>query len=171
MSLTPEQQRVAEQAMALIPACLKSFWKSFPCLRSVAACCDLEGAAHLAITRAAKTYDPGRGVGISAYFSVAIRNLMLQEVQREIRSQAHSIRRIPLEEVYRRQPPKREQADEALPALLELTEEERDWIEQYVFEGASFRSFGRQSGRDPRTAKKILMGHLDKLRSAVEDQP
>jgi RNA polymerase sigma factor (sigma-70 family) len=171
MSLTPEQQKVAEQAMALVPACIKAFWRSFPCLRGVAQCCDLESAAYLGITRAARTYDPGRGVGLSAYFSIAIRNMMLQEVQREIRSQAHSIKRIPLEEIHRRQPPKREQAAEALPALLQLTEEERDWIERYVFEGASFRSFGRQSGRDPRTAKKILLGHLDKLRIAVEDQP
>lgn len=169
--LTPEQQKVAEEAMKLVPVCVRTFLKAMPCIRQVAECCDLEGAAYYACCRAAKTYDPNRGVGVSAYFSVAIKNMMLQEVQKEIRSQAHSIKRIPLEEIYRRQPPKREQGEQALPALLELTEEERDWIEQYVFEGASFRSFGRQSGRDPRTAKKILKSRLDKLRNAVEQRP
>lgn len=169
--LTPEQQKVAEEAMKLVPVCVRTFLKAMPCIRQVAECCDLEGAAYYACCRAAKTYDPNRGVGLSAYFSVAIKNMMLQEVQKEIRSQAHSIKRIPLEEIYRRQPPKREQGEQALPALLELTEEERDWIEQYVFEGASFRSFGRQSGRDPRTAKKILKSRLDKLRNAVEQRP
>jgi len=169
--LNEDQQRIAEQAVELVPKVRAAFLRSFPCLRSVAQCCDLEGAGYLGVTRAARTYDPTRGVGISAYFSVAIRNAMLQEVQREIRSNAHSIKRIPLEEVYRREPPKREQSPDALAALLSLTEEERDWIEKYVFEGASYRAFGRESGRDPRTAKKMLKAHLDKLREAVEDQP
>jgi len=169
--LTPEQQKVAEEAIKLVPVCIRTFLKAMPCIRQVAECCDLEGAAYFACCKAAKTYDPNRGVGLSAYFSVAIRNMMLQEVQKEIRSQAHSIKRIPLEEIHRRQPPKREQGEQALPALLELTEEERDWIEQYVFEGTSFRSFGRQSGKDPRTAKKMLKSRLDKLRTAVEQRP
>jgi len=169
--LTPEQQQTAQEAMKLVPVCIRTFLKAMPCIRQVAECCDLESAAYVAVCKAARTYDPARGVGLSAYFSVAIKNGMLREVQKEIRTQAHSIKRIPLEEIHRRQPPKREQGESVLPALLQLTEEERDWIERYVFEGASFRAFGRQTGRDPRTAKKILKSHLDKLRAAVEEQP
>jgi RNA polymerase sigma factor (sigma-70 family) len=169
--LSSEQQEVAEQAMKLVPVCIRTFLNSMPCVRQVAECCDLESAAYVACCKAAKTYDPTRGIGLSAYFSVAIKNAMLREVQKEIKTQAHSIKRIPLEEIHRRQPPKREQGESALPALLQLTEEERSWIEKYVFEGASFKAFGRESGRDPRTAKKILMGHLDKLREAYEEQP
>ena len=171
MMLTPDQQGIAEEAMKLVPVCIRTFLNAMPCIRQVAECCDLESAAYFACCKAAKTYDPTRGVGVSAYFSVAIKNAMLREVQKEIKTQAHSIKRIPLEEIHRRQPPKREQGESALPALLQLTEEERDWIEQYVFEGASFRAFGRQSGRDPRTAKKILKSHLDKLKTAFEEQP
>jgi DNA-directed RNA polymerase specialized sigma subunit len=169
--LTPEQQAIAEQAMKLVPVCVRTFLKNMPCIRQVAECCDLESAAYFACCRAARTYDPTRGVGLSAYFSVAIKNGMLQEVQKELKSQSHSIKRIPLDEIHRRQPPKREQGEQALPALLELAEDEREWIEQNVFEGASFRAFGRQTGRDPRTAKKILKSHLDKLKTAVERRP
>jgi len=168
--LTKEQQKVAEQALPLVKVCIASFSRAYPCLRKVAACCDLEGAAYLAVRRAAKTYNPDKA-GISAYFSIAIRNAMLQEVQREMRTQAHSIRRIPLEQVNAREPPKEGQPAVALAALLELTEEERDWIERWVFDGTSFRAFGRESGRDPRTAKKILKARLMKLKDRIEDQP
>ena len=169
--LTPEQQALAEEASKLVPVCLAIFLKRLPCLRPIAKTCDLESAAYVACCKAARTYDKSRGVGISAYFSVAIRNAMLREVQKEIKSQAHSIKRIALEEIYDRQPPRREHADVAMPAMLTLTDEERNWIESYVFEGMSFRAFGREAGCDPRTAKKIILSRLDKLRDAAEDQP
>lgn len=169
--LTPEQQALAEEASKLVPVCLAIFLRKLPCLRPIAKTCDLESAAYVACCKAARTYDPGRGVGISAYFSVAIRNAMLREVQKEIKSRAHSIQRIPLSEIYDRQPPKREQADVAMPAMLTLTQEERDWIESFVFDGMSFRAFGREEGCDPRTAKKRIKSHLDRLRDAVEEQP
>lgn len=170
MRLTPEQQALAEEAAKLVPICLKVFLRAMPCLRQVAVSCDLESAAYVACCKAARTYDPNRGVGVSAYFSVAIRNAMLREVQREIKTQSHSIKRISLDEAGRRQPPKREVSEAAMPAMLQLTEEERDWIESFVFDGTSFRAFGRQSGCDPRTAKKLLMSRLDKLRDLVDDE-
>jgi RNA polymerase sigma factor (sigma-70 family) len=169
--LTPEQQELAEKASKLVPVCISVFLKQLPCLRAVAQCCDLESAAYVACCKAAKTYDPTRGVGISAYFSVAIRNAMLREVQKEIKSQAHSIKRIPLDEVYNRAPPKKVKADAALPAMLNLTDQEREWIESWVFEGTSFRAFGRSAGCDPRTAKKRLKSHLDRLKGFLDEQP
>lgn len=169
--LTPEQQALAEEAAKLVPVCIKAFLRNLPCLRAVAQLCDLESAAYVACCKAAKTYDRTRGVGISAYFSVAIRNAMLREVQKEIKSQSHSIKRIPLDEVYNRAPPKRPKADSALPAMLQLTDEERDWIESFVFDGTSFRAFGRKAGCDPRTAKKRLKSHLDRLRQEFDEQP
>lgn len=171
MSLTPEQQALAEEAAKLVPVCIKVFLRQLPCLRAIAQVSDLESAAYVACCKAARTYDPTRGVGVSAYFSVAIRNAMLREVQREIKSRAHSIQRISIEEAGRRQPPKREALEAALPALLELTEEERDWIESAVFDGTSFRAFGRRASCDPRTAKRLLKSYLAKLKDLVEDQP
>lgn len=171
MSLTPDQQALAAKASELVPVCIRVFLQRMPCIRQVAQSCDLESAAFVACCKAARTYDPARGVGLSAYFSVAIRNAMLREVQREIRSKLHSIQRITLEEADRRRPPKKEVLDSAMPAMLKLTQEERDWIESYVFEGTSFRAFGRKSGKDPRTAKKLLKARLAKLREIVEDEP
>ena len=169
--LTPEQQSLAEEAAKLVPVCISVFLRKLPCLRAVAQLCDLESAAYVACCKAARTYDPTRGVGISAYFSVAIRNAMLREVQKEIRTQAHSIQRISLDEATRRQTPKRTKSDEAMPAMLNLSKEERDWIESWVFDGTSFRAFGRQAGCDPRTAKKTLKSYLDRLRTEMEEQP
>lgn len=171
MELNAEQQALAAEAAKLVPVCLKVFLRQLPCLRAIAQVSDLESAAYVACCKAARTYDPTRGVGISAYFSVAIRNAMLREVQREIKSRAHSIERISLDEAARRQPPKRVAPEAALPAMLQLTEEERDWIESWVFDGASFRSFGRQADCDPRTAKKLLKSRLAKLKDLVDDQP
>jgi hypothetical protein len=176
MRLTPEQQEIAEQASKLVTACIKDFLHRMPCLRVVAGSCDLRGAAYMACCRGARTYDKSKGVGISAYFSVAIKNAMLREVQNELRSNAHSVMRIPLEQVYERDsPPKREVDPAAIPSLLTLTEQERDWIERHVFDGpnngGSFRAFGREAGRDCRTAKKMVQSILDKLRAAVEGHP
>lgn len=175
MSLTPEQQELVEEAAKIVPACVKHFLSSMPCIRQVAKSCDLHSAAYLACCRAAKTYDKSRGVSISAYFSVAAKNGMLREVHKELRSNAHSIMRIPLEQVHERQPPKREVNPLAMPAMLTLTETERDWVERFVFDGVnrggSFRAFGRESGKDCRTAKKMLQSILDKLKSAIEDHP
>ena len=49
--------------------------------------------------------------------------------------------------------------------------QERSWIERHVFESTSFRAFGREAGCDPRTAKRRLQSHLDKLRQAYEEEP
>jgi DNA-directed RNA polymerase specialized sigma24 family protein len=171
MGLTPEQQKLAETAAELVPVCIAVFMRRLPCIRAVAQVCDLESAAYVACCKAARTYDPSRGVGVSAYFSVAIRNAMLREVQKEIKSQAHSIRRIPLSEIYNRAPVKKPKADAAMPAMLQLTDEERAWIESWVFDGTSFRAFGREHDCDPRTAKKTLKSHLDRLKDLLDEQP
>jgi len=175
MSLNQEQQELVEQAARLVPAMVKKFLESMPCLRQVAKGCDLQSAAFLACCRAAKTYDKTRGVSVSAYFSIAAKNGMLREVHKELRTNAHSIMRIPLEQIHERQPPKRTVNPTAMPSMLTLTETERDWVERFVFDGVnrggSFRAFGRESGRDCRTAKKMLYSILDKLKTAIEDHP
>lgn len=171
MRLNKRQQALAEEAAKLVPVCISAFLRAMPCLRAVAQNCDLESAAFLACCKAARTYDTKRGVGVSAYFSVAIRNAMLREVQKELKTRAYSVERISLDEAWRRQPPKREAAEAALPAMLQLTEEERSWIEDFVFDKASFRAFGRRASCDPRTAKKRLKSHLAKLKDLVDDQP
>ena len=166
--LTPAQQDLAAQAAKLIPVCLKAFYFGFPCLRPVAELCDLESSAMLAVCKAARTYDPGKS-GLSAYFSVAIKHACLREVQKEIKSQAHSHYRQPMQSVDLRVAKVVKTSNgEVFKAMNNgLTDTERQWIEEYVFDKTSFRAFGRKYGRDPRTAKRLLMSHLDKLRQLI----
>ena len=81
--LTRKQQALAEEAMELLPVCLKDFRNRYPFLRAIAQVADLESAALLAITKASRTYDPERA-GISAYFSKTIRNACLREIEKEL---------------------------------------------------------------------------------------
>lgn len=168
MRLTAEQQAIAEKAIELIPACMAAFWRNFPCLREIAEVCDLESAAHLACCKAARTYNPSK-CGISAYFSVAIRNAFLKEIQKEVKSQSQSIYRITLEQAEQRSTPEAPDVEAALPALQEMPEDIRSWIESYVFDGSNFSVLGRQHGIHRRTAKKRLKSYLDKLRDNYED--
>ena len=169
MSLTKEQQEIAETAIGLIPVCMSAFAKNFPCLREIASTCDLESAAQLACCKAARTYDPTR-CGISAYFSIAIRNAFLKEIQREVKSQSHSIYRITLQQAEQRSVPDEPEREAALPALQDMPDDMREWIESYVFGGSNFSLLGRQHGIHRRTAKKILKCYLDKLRENYEDK-
>lgn len=168
--LTEDQQRLVEQAVKLVPVCISVFMKTMPCLRDVAKSCDLESAAYLACCKAARTYRPDAGAGISAYFSVAIKNGILREIQNEIKTRSSSIYRISLEAAEQRQAPKFKSEPDAMKSLLQLTPEERQWVESFVFDGTSFRAFGREAGCDPRTAKRRIQSHLDKLRQVVESE-
>lgn len=169
MSLTDDQQRLAEEAIGLIPMCMSAFMKNFPCLRDIAESCDLESAAQLACCKAARTYNPKK-FGVSAYFSVAIKNAFLKEIQKEVRSKSNSVYRITLEQAEQRSAPERKGFDAALPALQEMPEEVRAWIESYVFEGANFSVLGRQHGMHRRTAKRRLMSYLDELKDRYDDK-
>lgn len=169
--LTEEQQKIAEQAFPLIRPVYVAFYRRMPCLREMMKVADLTGAAHLAICAAAKTYDPSRGVGLSAYFSVAIKNAFLREIERELKTQAHSIRRIPLELADAHMPPSNPTPEVAVSALLKLPEEDRKWIESYVFRDGSFRALGREFGVDNRAAKRKIRSKLDRLRDAIDDEP
>lgn len=169
MSLTPEQQDIASQAISLIPDCLRAFNKNFPCLRKIATVCDLESAARLACCNAARTYKPEK-CGISAYFSVAIKNAFLKEIQREMKSRNSSHYRISLQQAEQRSAPELPETEAALPALQDMPEEIREWIEAYVFEGGNFSVLGRKHGVHRRTAKKRIRCYLDRLRDSYEDK-
>jgi len=168
--LTPEQQQLAKDAAKWVPRYVKLFIDSMPCLRSAASMCDLESAAYLACCNAARTYKPSKG-GPSAYFSVAIKNAMLREIQKEISTGSTSVYRISVEESQRRCPPNTKLREVAMTCLKGMDPEEREWIESYVLEGASIRSLGRRFGLDFRNTEKRLFAILEKLRRAVNDAP
>jgi len=171
--MTPEQQALAEEACKMVPMSVRLFWKHFPCLRNVAKSCDLESAAYLACCRAAITYDPAKA-GMAAYFSVAIRHGMQQEVEREVRSRSHSIDRIPLEWVEKRQEAAEQEDIKAFAALAALDDELREWLEKialYPHQGGSARQYGKAKGVCTKTAGKRIAKEFRKLRRIVDDQP
>jgi DNA-directed RNA polymerase specialized sigma subunit len=168
--LTPDQQKLVEEAAQWVPACVKAFIQNMPCLRDAASMCDLESAAYLGCCLAARTYNPTKGK-VSAYFGVAIKNAMLKEIQKEIKAGSTSVYRISLSAAEKRSKARREQPPSAISPFMKLTEEERSLIERHVVGSHSFRSLGRQEGCDPRTAKRRVMASIDKLRQEFDDSP
>jgi hypothetical protein len=171
--MTPEQQALALRACEMVPTCVRLFWQHFPCLRNVAKSCDLESVAYLACCRAAITYDPSKA-GMSAYFSVAIRHGMQQEVEKEVRSRSHSIDRIPLAWLDQRQEPARREDTHAFAALAALDADLKEWLEKialYPNHGGSARQYGKSKGVCTKTAGKMIAKEFRKLRKVIDDQP
>lgn len=163
LMLTKQQQQLAEKAMELVPLCLRDFRNRYPFLREIAAVADLESAALLAVTKASRTYDPSRA-GISAYFSKAIRNACLREIENEIKSRSHSHYRVSFAMLESRQKVENEPlTDPVMRELQNLSDEDRKIIEERAFDNKSIRAFSREWGISTRQAKKQLMIRLDRL--------
>lgn len=169
--LTPEQQQIAESALGLVPMVLARFRKRYRCFSPLWNQVDLEGAAHVAVTRAARTYNPEKA-GLSAYFSRAIINTCLNEIRDELKANLHSPWRISLAAAEHRQPQAdKPLADPMLAAILNLSEEDRRVIEERVFDGKSIRAFARDWGISTRQARKQIMCRLDRLADHWRESP
>lgn len=169
--LTVEQQRLAESALDLVPVVLVRFKQRYNCFSRLWNQVDLEGAAHVAITRAARTYNPEKA-GISAYFSRAIINGCLTAIEKEIKANLHSPWRISLAAAeQRQQQDARPLSDPMLTAIQNLSPEDRRIIEERVFDGKSYRAFAREWGVSSRQARKRIMCRLDKLADHWRDSP
>lgn len=161
--LTPEQQRLAEEALELVPVVLSTFKRRYACFQAMFDRVDLESAAYLAVTRAARTYDPKKA-GVSAYFSRAIVFTCLREIENELKHGAWSPYRITLEAAEHRQPQESKPlADPMLAAIQNLSEADRRIIEERVFDNKSIRAFAREWGISTRQAKRQIMCRLDRL--------
>lgn len=158
--LTPDQQRIAEQAMEIVPACLADFRRRYRCFGEIADRADLESVAYLTICQAARTYDPSKS-GLSAYFSRAIINRCLSEIGREIKSRMHSIYRISLEAAEARQPPEAGPDRDTLIDFSCLPDEVREVVEARVFDQQSYRVFAEKNGVTIRQARRVITSHLD----------
>lgn len=164
--LSPDQQAIAEQALALIPLCINYFLQSYPCLRGAVDRDELEGAARLACVLAAKTFDPTREV--KAYFSRAIMHELLKTTDREVRSRSGSLYRVEMSAIEKRLPFSRLVDDdiqsEILTALAGLTAEDRRWITDHVIEGVSIRQISLSEGLSVRQVRKLMAAKLARLR-------
>ena len=175
--LDDKQQKLVEDSLHIVPKVITAFVKKYACLREVARCCDLESAAYLALCTAARTYDPDRpdAAAPTTYFYRAIHNGLLREVQKEINTQAHSIARIPLEEVHNRSKPEPPKHEVAFEVLQNISDRDRDWIERYILYGArsdgGYATFSRESGIDHRRVRKIILDLVEELSRLVENHP
>ena len=177
LMLNEQQQKLVEDSIHIVPKVISSFVRKYACLRQVAKVCDLESAAYLALCNAARTYDPNRENAASpaTYFYRAIHNGLLREVQKEINTNAHSIARIPLEELQNRQKPSEYSYEVAMNALDALSPRDRDWVERYILYGSrqdgGYAAFSRESGIDQRRIKKIILELLETLSRLAENHP
>ncbi len=163
--LDEEQQKLSEEALKLVPVVLRKFKEKYSCFRSLWNAVDLEGTAHLAITKASRTYDPKKA-GVSAYFSRAIVFSCLTAIEKEVRSQMQSPWRISMEAAQHRQRVTNDRShleNPMLSAMKNLSDEDRKIIEERVFDGKSLRAFASQWECSTRQAKKQINLRLDRL--------
>jgi RNA polymerase sigma factor (sigma-70 family) len=94
--MTHQERELAEQALRIIPAVIAAMGRSFPGIRKKLGRIDAHSVAHVAICRAAQTYDPDKSK-VTTYFSTAIRNAILKELAKNQRLRYDSPERVPME--------------------------------------------------------------------------
>jgi RNA polymerase sigma factor (sigma-70 family) len=171
MQLTPEQQRLAEQAMEIVPKAIIAFRCRYPTLRKQVATIDATSVAYLAICRAAVTYDPEQSK-ITTYFSMAIRNALLKEIDRNRRMRYDSAERVPMELAEALAVSKQHGFSTRIQtAIARLPAKSRKLIHMRFFRGLSLREMGEQSGCDPRTIQRRLAVALECLGTLLQSEP
>jgi len=163
--LTPEQQKVAEQALAIMPEAIAAFWRGHPCLRKYRGSIDSTGAAMTAITLASFCFDE-RKSKMSTYFTVAIRNELRKEAMKEQRRREDSSPRHALSATDKRA--SLPDFGEAQECMSRLEPPARDLIHQAIVIGRRVTEIAREQGRDPRTLQRRLEAALRELRGCVE---
>lgn len=167
MALTDQQRRLAESAMPIVPKALAAFWRRYPTLRRRLARIDAENVAHLAICRAAVTYDPAQSQ-VTTYFSMAIRNAVLKELDRDKRLRYDSHERVPIELAEALALSPKAVTTKLQVAITRLPAKSRRLIVARFYKGLSLREIGEQAGCDPRTIKRRLAASLYVLQRLLE---
>lgn len=159
--LTAKQQLQAEQALEFVGPAVRAYITRNPSYRKAFRVIDAYSVARLAVTDAAKTYDPKRSQP-TTYFSTAIRNALYREVQRFIRSKEGSEQRMYFPMVINENPVDMQRTI-ALECLADLPETQRDLVERHILEGHSLLSIGQSIGRDWRTVRARINKTLELL--------
>lgn len=164
--LTPEQQRYVEEAVGIIPVVIASFLRSNPDDKAIATRVDLVGTAQTAVCLAALTYDPEKA-GVSAYFSVAIRRLLVKEIAARRRHEA----RMKAGWEINVDPPSRNPTGRMTKALSMLPTEEKQLIEDYYIAGVTLNRLSREQNSHIKTVRKKIRRALEHLRNAEKELP
>lgn len=160
--LNDKQKRQAEEALQFVEPAVRAYIAKNPSYRKAFRCIDAYSVARLAVTDAAKTYDPTRSQP-TTYFSTAIRNALFREVKRFNRSREGSEQRVHLAIVLDENPVEVNRHI-ALDCLAELPPHQRDLVERHILEGHSLLSIGQSIGRDWRTVRSRINKILELLR-------
>lgn len=171
MHLTAEQQRLAEQAMEIVPKAIVAFRCRYPSLRRQVATIDATSVAYLAICKAAATYDPEQSK-VTTYFSMAIRNALLKEIDKNRRMRYDSPDRVPMELAEALAVSRQHGFSTRIQAAIaRLPAKSRRLIHLRFFRGLSLREIGEQSACDPRTIQRRLAVALDCLGTLLQSEP
>lgn len=170
MRLTTEQQRLAEQALDVVPKAVIAFRCRYPSLRKALRQIDITSVAYLAVCRAATTYDPEQSK-VTTYFSMAIRNALLKEIDRNRRARYDSPDRVPMELAEALAVAPRSASAKLQSALARLPAKERRLIQMRYYRGLSLREIGEHIKCDPRTIKRRLDAALAMLESLLGSEP
>ena len=165
--LTGEQQAIVEQAMPIVPKVIAAFRRRYPTLRRHVEAIDAQSVAYLALCRAVRTYDPQKAKP-TTYFSVAVRNAMLREIDRNRRLRYDSSDRIPLELAEHLTAGKGRSSGKLHGAIARLPAKSRRLIQLRFYKGQSLREIGEQAGCDQRTIRRRLEAALSVLRTILE---
>jgi len=173
MRLSRQQQRYVADALTIVPVAVRTFRKRHPAWRSLLSRMDVEGVAHLAICRAARTYDPKRSQ-VTTYFGTAIRNALVKAAQREFRYvQAHS-QEVPvpmapdLQHLSRRRV---EQLQGAVQlALARLPDKQKFILHLKFARRMTLRQIAEAAGRSAPTIQRLLDDALDQLETLLRSE-
>jgi RNA polymerase sigma factor (sigma-70 family) len=167
--LTDEQRSLVESAMPVVPKVIAAFWKKYPHLRKPLGRIDAECVANLAICKAARTYDPSKSK-VTTYFSTAIRNALLKEIDKTRRLRYDSPLRVPLEMAMRTVAAEETPYTRLQLAIARLPPKTRRLVYARFYQGRSLRELGQQSGCDSRTIRRRLEAALKKLESLLDTE-
>lgn len=167
MKLTDEQRQYAEQAMAVVPKAIHAFCCRYPSLRIQVRQIDSAGVAYLAVCRAARTYDPSKSQ-VTTYFSMAVRNALLKEIDRNRRARYDSPQRVPLELAEAVACMSQPLSVRLQVAIARLPSRYRKIVNMRFYRGLSLREIGDSVRCDPRTVRRRIDAALAVLRTLME---
>lgn len=166
--LTPEQQRLAEDALQYVEVCVASFVRANPSYRRMLRHCDLDSTAQLAVVQASLTYDPAKSQP-QTYYGAAIRHALLKEVRRVKRSREGDDGRIALPKALAL---KLEGAsrEDALLCLETLPQYSRSVVQRHVLHHKSMAQIAREDKVAWQTVKARLTQAYDQLAACVTER-
>ena len=139
--MTPREQALAEEAMAIVPVVINSMGRSFPGIKKKLARIDARSVAYVAVCRATQTYDPEKS-RVTTYFSSAIRNALLKELARSQKLRYDSPDRVSMELAERATVRQGSQQAKLPAALSVLPGSARRLIASRYYDGLSIREMG-----------------------------